>query len=199
MNTILDTVTDDVKNWWWFIIKGLLFFIAGIAIFYRPAEGYLGLSVLFSLVMFGTGLTQIFFAIGNADILPGWGWTLASGILDLVIGIYLMAYPAVTMVSLPYILGFWLMFAAFYIMGAAVDLRNLEIKNWGWLLVGGLLMMVCAFLVLYYPAAGAVSIVTWSGIAFLLGGVFNFVLAFRLKSVKKTATKIESKFQHASY
>ena len=196
MSTILDAISDDVRNWWWFVVKGLLFIIAGIAIFYKPAEGYLGLSVLFSLVMLGSGLAQIFFAIANSDILPGWGWTLTSGILDLAIGIYLIAYPAVTMVSLPYILGFWLMFAAFYLMGSAFDLRNLGISNWGWLLFGGLLTMVCAFLVLYYPAAGVASIITWSGIAFLVGGVFNLVLAFKLKSVKKTATEIGRKYQH---
>jgi uncharacterized membrane protein HdeD (DUF308 family) len=197
MSTIIDAVSDDVKNWWWFVIKGLLFIVAGIAIFYRPAEGYLGLSVLFSLVMLGSGLAQIFFAIANSGILPGWGWTLASGILDLAIGIYLMAYPAVTMVTLPYILGFWLMFAAFYLFGAAIDLSNLGISNWGWLLFGGLATMVCAFLVLYYPAAGVASIITWSGIAFLVAGAFNLVLAFKLKSVKKTATDIGRKFQHA--
>jgi uncharacterized membrane protein HdeD (DUF308 family) len=197
MSTILDAVTEDVKNWWWFIIKGLLFIVAGIAIFSRPAEGYVGLSILFSLVMLGSGFAQIFFSIANSNILPGWGWTLASGILDLAIGIYLIAYPAVTMVSLPYILGFWLMFAAFYLFGAAFDLRNLAIKNWGWLLFGGLLTLVCAFLVLYNPAAGVATIITWSGIAFLVAGAFNLVLAFKLKSVKKTATSIEKKFQHA--
>ncbi len=197
MNTFLNTVTEDVRNWWWFIVKGLLFIVAGIAIFCKPAEGYLGLSVLFSIVMLGSGLSQIFFAIANSGILPGWGWTLASGILDLAIGIYLIAYPAVTMVSLPYILGFWLMFAAFYLLGAAFDIRNLGISNWGWLFFGGLLTMVCAFLVLYYPAAGVASIITWSGMAFLVGGIFNLVLAFKLKSVKKTATELGRKFQHA--
>ena len=197
MSTILDTISDDVRNWWWFIIKGLLFIVAGIAIFARPAEGYLSLSILFSLVMLGSGLAQIFFAVANSNILPGWGWTLTSGILDLAIGIYLIAYPAVTMISLPYILGFWLMFAAFYLFGAAFDLGNLGIKNWGWLVFGGLVTMVCAFLILYHPAAGVASIITWSGIAFLIGGVFNLVLAFKLKSVKKTATELGRKFQHA--
>ena len=197
MSTFLDTISDDVKNWWWFIVKGLLFIVAGIAIFSRPAEGYVGLSILFSLVMLGSGLAQIFFAVANSDILPGWGWTLATGILDLAVGIYLFVYPEVTMVSLPYFVGFWLVFAAFYLLGAAFDLRNLGIKNWGWLLFGGLLTMVCAFLIFYHPAAGVASIITWSGIAFLVGGVFNFVLAFKLKSVKKTATDIKRKFQHA--
>jgi uncharacterized membrane protein HdeD (DUF308 family) len=44
-----------------------------------------------------TGISQIFFAISVKQVLRGWGWTLVSGILDLVIGTYLMMYPMVTM------------------------------------------------------------------------------------------------------
>jgi uncharacterized membrane protein HdeD (DUF308 family) len=197
MSTILDAVSTDVRNWWWFVIKGLLYIVAGIAIFSRPAEGYVSLSVLFSVVMLGSGLSQIFFAVANSNILVGWGWTLANGILDLAIGIYLIAYPGVTMAVLPYILGFWLMFAAFYLFGASFDLRNLGITGWGWLLFGGITVMISAFLVLRNPAAGVLSIITWSGIAFLVGGAFNLVLAFQLKSVKKSAKEVERKFQHA--
>ena len=197
MSTILDTITTGVKNWWWFIIRGLLLIVAGIAIFSQPAEGYAGLSILFSIVILGSGFSQIFFSIANSKVLTGWGWTLASGIIDVVIGIYLLVYPQVTMVTLPYILGFWLMFAAFYLFGASFDLRNLGITGWGWMLFGGILTMISSFLILYYPAAEVISIITWSGVAFLVAGVFNLVLAFKLKSVKKSATEIEKKFQHA--
>jgi uncharacterized membrane protein HdeD (DUF308 family) len=197
MSTILDAITTGVKNWWWFIIRGLLLIVAGIAIFSSPAAGYAGLSILFSIVILGSGFSQIFFSISNSKILSGWGWTLASGIIDVVIGIYLLAYPQVTMVVLPYILGFWLMFAAFSQMGASFDLKSVGIQDWGWLLFGGILTMISAFLVLYYPAAGVVSIITWSGVAFLIAGVFNLVLAFKLKSVKKSATEVKRTFQHA--
>ncbi len=197
MSTIFDAITADVKNWWWFIIKGLLLIVAGVAIFYQPAAGYAGLSILFSLVILGSGFSQIFFSTANSNILKGWGWTLAGGIIDVVIGIYLLAYPQVTMVTLPYILGFWLMFAAFYLIGISFDLKTMGMPDWGWLLFGGILTMICAFLVLYYPAAGVISIITWSGTAFLIAGIFNLVLAFKLKSVKKTATDIGKSFQHA--
>ena len=197
MNTIFNTISADVKNWWWFIIKGLLLIVAGIAIFSQPAEGYVGLSVLFSLVILGSGLSQIFFSIANSGTLRGWGWTLASGIIDLIIGIYLLAYPLITMATLPYILGFWLVFAAFYLFGASFDIKDLGLTGWGWLLFGGILTLVSAFLILFYPAAGVISIITWSGIAFLVAGVFNLVLAFKLKSIKKSATNIEKRFQHA--
>jgi uncharacterized membrane protein HdeD (DUF308 family) len=80
MNALSDTISSSIKNWWWFVIKGLLLIIAGAAIFTRPAQGYLGLSVLFSIAILSAGLTQIFFSISNSDSFRGWGWTFASGI-----------------------------------------------------------------------------------------------------------------------
>jgi uncharacterized membrane protein HdeD (DUF308 family) len=185
MSTIWGTLKANVRNWWWFIIKGLLLIIAGIAIFSRPLEGYVGLSVLFSVVMLGTGLAQIFFASSNSDVLKGWGWTLASGILDVVIGIYLLAFPLVTMATLPFILGFWLLFRSFYLIGASFDLKDLGVADWGWLLFGGILSSVLGCFVLYYPGAGAISIIYVSGSAFVVAGVFNLYLSVKLKALKK--------------
>jgi len=60
MSTIFETLSADVRNWWWFVVKGLLLVIAGVAIFARPLEGYVGLSVLFSIVMLGAGGIAIY-------------------------------------------------------------------------------------------------------------------------------------------
>jgi len=196
MSTILGTLSTDVKNWWWFIVKGLLLIIAGIAIFSRPLEGYVGLSVLFSIVMLGAGFAQIFFASSNSDVLKGWGWTLASGILDVVIGIYLFAFPLVTMATLPFILGFWLLFRSFYLIGASFDLKGLGVTDWGWLLFGGILSSILGCFVLYYPGAGAISIIYVSGSAFIVAGVFNLYLSVKLKAMKKAVTQVKERLQH---
>jgi uncharacterized membrane protein HdeD (DUF308 family) len=198
MNNLAETISSGVKNWWWFIIKGLLLLVAGIAILMRPAEGYLGLSVLFSVVILGAGLAQIFFSIGNSDILKGWGWTLVSGIIDTLIGIFLLSYPVITMATLPFFVGFWLIFRSFYLMGASLDLKSLGIPGWGWMMAGGIALMVLAFAILYYPAAGAISIVAWSGTAFILAAVLNFMLAFKLKSVKRDVKSFEGRLKHAA-
>lgn len=196
MSTIVGTLSTDIKNWWWFIIKGLLLIITGIAIFSRPLEGYVGLSVLFSMVILGSGFAQIFFAYSNRDALKGWGWTLASGILDLVIGIFLLTYPLVTMATLPYILGFWLIFRSVYLIGASFDLKSLGVPDWGWLLFGGIVSTVLGWLVLYYPGAGVVSIIYVSGSAFLVAGIFNLYLSAKLKSVNKAFKGVKEKLQH---
>jgi uncharacterized membrane protein HdeD (DUF308 family) len=200
MSSVLETIRSDVKNWWWFLITGILFIIAGVVIYARPLDGYVGLSVLFSVVILSSGFGQIFFSLSNSGILKGWGWILVSGILDLAIGTYLLMYPVMTMATLPYFVGFWLVFRSFYLMGASFDLRDLNSGGWGWLLFGGIVVLVLGFLVIYYPVAGAVGIVAVSGSAFIVGGFLNIYLAFQLKNLKTDVSQIQSaigKYKHA--
>ena len=204
MNNVIENIRYDVKNWWWFLITGLLFIATGIAIYARPAEGYLGLSILFSIVMISSGFSQIFFASSNSSVLKGWGWILVSGIVDVVIGSYLLIYPGLTMATLPYFVGFWLVFRAFSLMGFSFDLRNLNVTGWGWLLFGGIVTLVLGGLIIYYPAAGIVSIIAVSGSAFVVGGFLNIYAAFQLKNLKNEASrirdavgKIKEEYRHA--
>ncbi|MDR3712706.1 MAG: DUF308 domain-containing protein [Puia sp.] len=183
--TLVSTAVRSIKNWWWFIIKGILFIIAGVAVLSRPVEGYLGLSVLFSMIILGIGISQLVFSIGNRQSLPGWGWTLASGIIDIAIGVYLLLFPILTMATLPFFVGFWLLFRAFYIMGMSFDLSNLQASGWGWLLAGGILLAILSLLILYYPAAGIIGIVGCSGSAFIVAGIATIAMAFKFRDIKE--------------
>jgi uncharacterized membrane protein HdeD (DUF308 family) len=194
MNAIAGTLTTIIKNWWWLLIKGLLLIGAGVVIFAKPQDGYAGLSVLISVVIIAIGFSQIFFSVANKAVLNVWGWTLVSGILDVVIGAYLFSYPVITMVTLPFILGFWLIFKSFHLMGASFDLKILHVDGWGWLLFGGIVVAVLGFVVLYYPAAGAISIVAFTGSAFIVAGIFNLMLAYKLKNIKAGVQELEKRF-----
>ena len=138
MSTVVNTIRNEIKNWWWFLIMGLMSLAAGIAILAKPAEGYISLSILFSLHNGGTGFSQIVFAISERHSMKNWGWTLVSGILDFALGTFLMIYPFITMVTLPFIVGFYLVFRAIYLIGASIELNSIGIKGWGWLLTGGI-------------------------------------------------------------
>jgi len=108
------------------------------------------------------------------------------------------------MVTLPYFVGFWLLIRAFYLMGFSFELKNLNMSGWGWLLFGGVVVLVLGFLVIYYPAAGVISIIAASGSAFIVGGFMNIYLAFQLKNAKKeagrihdTISKMKGEYKHA--
>jgi len=192
MSTVVNTIKSGIKNWWWFLIMGIMSLVAGAAIFAKPAESYITLSVLFSIIMASTGFSQIVFSISERRYLKNWGWTLVSGILDFALGTYLMIYPAITMATLPFIVGFYLLFRAIYLIGASIELSSIGIKGWGWLLTGGVVLLALGFLTLYYPAVGAIGIVACSGYAFIVSGIFSIVLAFQLKSFKARIPHFEN-------
>jgi uncharacterized membrane protein HdeD (DUF308 family) len=191
MSNLIDDIQYNVKNWWWYLVSGILFIGTGIAIYASPAASYVSLSIVFSILMLSNGFSQIVFASGNSKVLKGWGWILVSGLIDLALGTYLLLYPAVTMVTLPYFVGFWLVIRSFYLMGTAFDLQALGVKGWVWFLFGGILVMVLGGVILYYPAAGVVSIIAFSGSAFIVGGLMNIYLAFALKAVKGDVNQVK--------
>ena len=191
MNNLINDIQYNVKNWWWFLLSGLLFIGTGIAIYASPVSGYVSLSIAFSILMLSNGISQILFASSNSKVLRDWGWILVSGFIDLALGTYLFAYPAVTMVTLPYFVGFWLIFRAFYLMGTSFDLHALGVRGWGWFLFGAIVLLVLGGVIVYYPAAGVVSIVAFSGSAFIVGGFMNIYLAFALKAVKTEVSNVK--------
>ena len=199
MTTFTDTIRDGLKQWWWFLVIGILGLITGITILSKPAESYISLSILFSLIMAGTGFSQIVFAISARNDLKGWGWTLASGILDFALGSFLLIYPAITMASLPFFVGFYLLFRGFYLIGASIDLNTIGMRGWGWILTGGILLVVLGFLTMYRPGVGAIGIVAFSGTAFIVSGISSMLLAFQLKGFKTDIEKEVKKGIPASY
>ena len=113
MAQTLKSIRDSINYWWLFLLTGILLIVVGLWVFASPLASYLSLSFIFAFGILFTGVFEVIFAISNRKTMDNWGWTLSSGILDLVIGFYLMAYPAITIAILPLILGFWLLFRGF--------------------------------------------------------------------------------------
>src|ERR1700754_1654836 len=131
----------SIRGWWWFLIKGIFFVITGVVILMGTLEAYVGSGILVYISVLGIGISQLLFAITNRKILPGWGWTFASGIIDLAAGFYLALSPINLLATLPFFVGFWLLFRSSYFMGISLDLQSYRRSGWGWLFAGGLALM----------------------------------------------------------
>lgn len=159
MKDLIDTLTFAVKNWWVSLLLGLLYILIAICLMFTPVATYIALSVLFSIAMFVSGTLEILFAISNKKNISSWGWYLAGGIIDLILGIYLMANVGLSMAVLPFIVAFWLMFRGFASTGYAMDLKGYGSRNWGWYMVFGILAILCSFGIIWQPGLGALSLV----------------------------------------
>lgn len=185
MGTLLQTIKQEVKNWWLLVLTGILFILTGIFTFAYPVSSYLALAIFFGIAILFGGLFKIFFAISNSNEMTGWGWTLASGIIDTIIGGVLTWNPAVSAVVLPFVIGFYMVFAGGSLISLGTDAKAIKLTGAGWTITGGVLTLLLGIIILFYPAAGAATAIMITGVAFLLTGITYCLIGFRLKEVKK--------------
>lgn len=188
MTTIKSTITNILKHWYLPLITGLVFIAFGLYIFTVPLEAYVTLSVLFSVSFYISGGSEIYFALSNKDSLEGWGWYLVSGILTFLFGTYLILDPAISMVSLPFLVGFAMLFKSAQGLGYAFDLKKLGL-NWGNLALLSVLGILVSFFLLANPLLAKMSIVTMTALSIIVVGLLGILLSFQLKRLKELPVK----------
>ncbi len=191
----IEDVKSTIKYWWLYLVLGVLFIVGGIMLAADPISAYIGLSIFASVWIFVSGIFSVAFAASNSKILPGWGWYLAGGILELLLGLLLMCFPGIMAVAIPFILGFWLMFRGISIIAGSMDLKSLQVSNWGWALVLGILIVVLSFLVFAYPAAAGAGLSIFMAAAIIVLGIASIAFSFMLKSAKNHIQDIAKKVE----
>jgi uncharacterized membrane protein HdeD (DUF308 family) len=191
MNTSpLKTVVSSIKHWWIPLIIGVVLAGAGIYVFATPLASYLALSIIFSVSFLVSGILQMTFAIANRKELNSWGWYLAGGILYTLFGILLVSRPEISIVTLPFVVGFFVLFKSANALAWAYDLNSMGIKNWGNIAIVAVLGLIFSFILLWNPLFAGLSLVIWTGLAFLLTGIASIMLSFHLKKIKDIPGKI---------
>lgn len=174
-----------IKNWWLLTSVGTLLTLLGIWVYKNPIENYMGLSILFSIIIFISGIFEIIFALTNSKIIKGWGWLLGSGIFDLVVGMILISREDITMAILPFIFGVWLLFRGIVQMSRGILLKEAHFANWGWSVFGGLIVVIFGFMVVYNPVLGSATIIVWTSLSLIILGVFTILFSFIIKKLQR--------------
>ena len=178
METVFNEIQHSVKNWWTSLLLGIVYIIVALWLMFSPVSTYVALSIIFSVSMLISGILEIIFALSNRKGVPSWGWYIVGGLIDLVLGIYLIAYPMVSMEVIPFII-------AFSSTGYSIDLKRYGTRDWGWYMAFGILAILCSLLILWQPAIGALYAVYMISFAFLIIGLFRVMLSFELKNLHK--------------
>lgn len=184
-NLFFKQIKQSVKHWYLHLIIGLIFIGAGIWAFTYPVQSYVALTIVFSISFLVSGIMEIVFATANRNVMENWGWTLALGIFTALVGIMLIANPVISAVTLPLYVGFMLMLHSFWAIGSAFDLKDYGVQGWGFSLFLGILGVLFAFLLIWRPAIGGMTLVVWTGLALIASGVFNLFLSNKMRKIHK--------------
>lgn len=185
-NSIYDVerYRSGIGNWWLALIMGIVFLVVGIMVFMKPGETYMALSIVFGIMVVVSGIIEIYVG-SKMPAHAGKGWLIAAGIIELLIGILLIAIPTTLLTILPFILGFWLMFRGFTTIGVASDMMGQGIGGAGWTMFFAILLIIFAFMVLANPIIGVGALVIWLGLSLVFAGIALVAFAFHLNKLKK--------------
>ena len=188
----LNSVRNKVKNWWISLVIGILAIILGVWCIATPDSTLMALSYLFIIAFLVSGVFEIIFAVSNRNIFIGWGWSLASGICELLLGVLLLILPLPLITGmLVFLVGFWILFRSLWTIGEACLLQRMEVKGWGWLLALGILCVLFSFFFLASPLFSAMFIVIFVGIALIFYGIFRVYHGIGLRNLYKDIKDID--------
>ena len=173
-----------VRHWWLMTIAGVLVMAAGIAVFAFPLESYVTISILFGVIMLVTGAAKLIAASTSSNFFMMRGYVVVGGVLDLLLGLFLCIYPGVTLVFLPIMMGLWMLYNSFIVLGFSGDFDTFGFPGSGWLTGGAILLLVLSILVLVNPlGAGIATVIVLAGTGLIVLGVLLCALSMKLKDV----------------
>lgn len=168
------------KYWWVEILLGIGFIGLSFWFYATPVETYVSLAVFFSYILFVSGIFEIINAISLRKSSKQWSLLLVIGVIDLVLGVYLITNENLTMEILPILLGIWFVIRSLSFMLTYGKLKSSSIKHSGWFLVGAVLTLLFGLAILAKPVLGQLTLVYTISFAFFFIGLFRLTLGIRM-------------------
>ncbi|KMO31572.1 membrane protein [Methylobacterium aquaticum] len=168
------------RNWWLIALRGAFAILFGAIALIAPGATLLTLVIFFSAYMLVDGITEIVAAVRAAERHERWGYLLAAGAINIVVGVLAFLMPGTALVAFIYLIAAWALVTGALMIAAAFRL-HLDHGRW-WLGIGGALSVLFAVALVASPALSLLVLTSWMGGYAIAFGAFMLVLAFRLRS-----------------
>jgi uncharacterized membrane protein HdeD (DUF308 family) len=168
------------KNWWVFLIRGVLAVIFGVATWFFPATAFLSLVIVFGAFALVDGIFAIVLAFTSNAKSENWWWLILEGIVGIFVGVLTVVQPVAMGDAWLVLIAAWAVVTGVFEIITAIRLRKV-IEGELWLILSGLASVAFGVLVFVYPQLGAVAIGVIVGVYALIFGIFLIMLALRLR------------------
>lgn len=115
----------QLPGFWWSLLSAVVGIVAGALLLGWPLQGTVSLTAVLIAFLFVEGIVTILYALEHRSALSGhWGWMLASGIIDVGLGVLLLAgLPGTALWALGLLVGINLLFGGWALILMALHAR----------------------------------------------------------------------------
>lgn len=172
------------RRWWAVALRGVVAVLFGLMALLWPGITLFALVIAFGAYVLADGVLTLVAAVRGrraADTGPGGGgWLIARGLSGIAIGVLALVWPGITALAALWTIAAWAVVTGVLEIVVAVRLRREMRREW-LLALSGLLSVVLGVLLVVWPAAGLLSLITLIGVAALAIGITLVVFSFRVR------------------
>jgi uncharacterized membrane protein HdeD (DUF308 family) len=170
------------KYWWVLLVRGIAAIVFGLMAFTWPALTLATLVLFFGAWALVSGVLLLIGAFGGRAQGSDWWFMLLQGGLGVAVGLVTFANPAMTEIGLLLYIAAWSIATGAVEVVTAIRLRE-EIEGEGWLILNGALSIAFGFILMLFPAAGALALIWLIASFAVIAGTLMVILGFRLRAL----------------
>lgn len=178
-----EAITNSLQaHWKFFLIEGIVLVILGLIAVCVPPLATVTVEILIGWLILLSGVLGLIMTFQTRGT-PGFGWSLLSAIVGILVGIVLLMWPLSGVFSLTVMLTVFLVLEGVVSIMYALAHRREKSSRWEMMLVSGVVDLILAGLILAgLPGTAAWAIGLIVGVNLFFGGVALVALALQARS-----------------
>ena len=169
------------RHWWALLIRGIVALLFGIAAILWPGITVIVLVSLFGAFALVDGIFSVIAAIGERGH-NNWGWLLIGGLIGIIIGIITFFWPHITALILLDLIAIWAILTGIFDFVVAFAYHQSPAREI-LLIIAGVLSLIFAAILLFYPVAAALALVWVIGVYAIVIGILWIIRAIRFRTL----------------
>ena len=162
------------------LVFSVLLIVLGVVIIMNPAGTMAAFTLIISILMIISGITNIFLYMGLRDF-KGAVYYLIEGGISIILGIMLMSSQSVLENFLPLAVGFWIALKSITAVVTAVEWKKRNYYAWKSLMAGGIIGILIALLIAAVPKIVSVYISLVLGIGMIITGIVIIIFIINIR------------------
>lgn len=159
------------RHWRLALAEGIVLIVLGVLAILLPLIAGLVVAIALGWLLFLAGVLGLVTSVAMRRA-PGFWWSLISSLVALAAGVMLFLFPLGGMISLTLLLAIFLFADGVVTVMLALSHREWESRNWGWLMLNGILDLFLAVVIFaLLPGVAAWVVGTILGIDLIFGGI----------------------------
>ncbi|EPH72678.1 hypothetical protein D929_01898 [Enterococcus faecalis 02-MB-P-10] len=165
---------------WVSLLIGILFILTSLLSFQNPAGDLVGLVLVFASLAIVKGIYELYARYSIKKISGKKSYLLVVlGILDILIGVYLLFNLDVGLVALPIVFAIWFLIDSILNLFTLDFARAISTGYFWFTLIINILGIIVGIMLLFDPLTSALTLSFLVGVYFMMAGIISLIYAFR--------------------